>query len=49
VFYPSSVVLENEATTPIGMLDFVVTYFKEIYWAKIPDGDKTRSMIEDEL
>ena len=37
---PSPVELENESATAEGILVFIVTYFDDIYWQKIYQGEK---------
>jgi hypothetical protein len=37
---PSPIELENESATAEGILVFIVTYFEDIYWHKIYQGEK---------
>jgi len=46
---PAPVELENEQATPEGILVFCITYFNEIYWDKMLNGDKIQSKILNEL
>ena len=39
---PAMDVLEDEQATPEGLLIYIVEYFQELQWDKIPDGEHIR-------
>lgn len=46
---PSPIELENESATAEGILVFIVTYFEDIYWQKIYQGEKIQQVFLKEL
>ena len=46
---PSPVELDEESATPEGILSFIVSFYHEIYWNKIPSGDKIQMLLLKEL
>ena len=37
---PSPVELDEESATPEGLLSFIVSFYHDIYWDKVPAGDR---------
>lgn len=46
---PSPVELEIENTTAEGLLSFFVTYFEDIFWDRITNGDRIKRAISEEF
>ena len=46
---PSPVELDNDSATAEGILVFIVTYFDDIYWEKIYQGQKIQQVFLKEL
>ena len=45
----SPVELDGESTTPEGLITFIISYWKDIYWAKISDSYTIKDMFMNEL
>ncbi len=49
IMTPSPVELEIENTTAEGLLTFFVTYFEDVFWEKIINGDKIKRALTEEF
>ena len=45
----SPVELDGESTTPEGLITFIISYWRDIYWAKIPECYTIRELFTREL
>ena len=46
---PSPVELDEESATPEGLLSFIVSFYNDIYWDKVSQGDRVQQMFFKEL
>ena len=46
---PAPELIEDEHATPEGFLIYLIEYFEEIYWEKLPEGTYLREIFLKEL
>ena len=45
----SPVELNGDAASPVGLISFVLSFYNDIYWAKVPNGDEVKALFTKEL